>query len=92
MDADPRLRGPNPWLFSEDFWLELCSRVQARVRVLAPERGYLHRTAYAEALRARFARLRQATWEDAPDCGHHLHAEAPERVAAALRALLGEAT
>lgn len=28
-DADPRLRGPNPYRFPEGHWLELCSRVTA---------------------------------------------------------------
>jgi len=88
-DADPRLRGPNPYRFPESHWLELCARVQARVRVLAPDGGYLHDPEYA-ALRARYAQFRQASWQDLPGASHHVHVDAPEAVAAALRPLLAD--
>lgn len=88
-DADPRLRGPNPYRFPEGHWLELCRRVTARVHVLAPAQGYLHDPAYAH-LRGRFAALRDATWQDLPGASHHVHVDAPDAVAAALRALLAE--
>lgn len=88
-DADPRLRGPNPYRFPEGHWLELCARVQARVLVLAPDGGYLHDPEYA-ALRARFAQLKQATWQDLPGASHHVHVDAPAAVAEALRALLAD--
>ena len=86
-DADPRLRGPNPYRFPEGHWLELCSRVRAKVRVLAPEGGYLCDPAYAH-LRARFERLPDAVWQDLPGASHHAHVDAPQAVAAALRDLL----
>jgi len=86
-DADPRLRGPNPYRFPEEYWLELCARVTAKVHVLAPTGGYLNDPESAP-LRARFARLRDARWQDLAGCSHHLHVEAPEALAAALRELL----
>lgn len=86
-DADPRLRGPNPYRFPETHWLELCRRVTARVHVLAPAAGYLHDPAYAH-LRGRFAALRNAAWQDLPGASHHVHVDAPAAVAAALHALL----
>jgi esterase len=85
--ADPRLRGPNPYRFPEEHWREICGRVAARVLVLAPERGYLAAPEYA-AQRARFSALHHAAWRDVPGAGHHLHVDAPEAVAAALRELL----
>lgn len=86
-DADPRLRGPNPYRFPEEHWREICRRVTAGVAVLAPERGYLADPDYA-AQRARFGCLRGAAWREAPGAGHHVHVDAPEAVAAALRGLL----
>lgn len=88
-DADPRLRGPNPYRFPEAHWRELCTRVTARVSVLAPAHGYLASPDYAEQ-RARFAALPHATWTDVPGAGHHVHVDAPEAVADALRALLAQ--
>lgn len=86
-DADPRLRGPNPYRFPEGHWLELCSRVTARVHVIAPEGGYLNDPEYAH-LRTRFQRLPQARWQDLPGASHHVHVDAPEAVAEALKELL----
>jgi pimeloyl-ACP methyl ester carboxylesterase len=86
-DADPRLRGPNPYRFPESHWLEICSRVQARVHVLAPDGGYLHDPDYAH-LRARFQRLPQARWQDLPGASHHVHVDAPEAVAGAVREVI----
>lgn len=80
---DPRLRGPNPYRFPESHWLEICSRVTARVVLLAPEFGYMHRI---PALQERFAKLRNATWQDLPGVGHHVHVEA---VAALVTAVVG---
>lgn len=85
--ADARLRGPNPYRFPEEQWLELCRRVAARVLVLAPEHGYLAAPEYA-AHRARYSALRCAVWRSVPGASHHVHVDAPERVVEALRELL----
>lgn len=86
-DADPRLRGPNPYRFPEEHWRELCRRVRARVCVLAPAYGHLADPGYAPQ-RARFDCLRDAAWRDAAGAGHHVHVDDPAAVAAALRELL----
>ncbi len=86
-DVDPRLRGPNPYRFSEEHWREICARATARVDVVAPQHGYLTSPEYAPQ-RERFARLRTARWQDLPGASHHVHVDAPVAVAAALRSLL----
>lgn len=82
---DPRLRGPNPYRFSSADWEALLAAVQQPVHVMAPEEGYLHRH---DVGRRRDA-LPHASWEDVPGIGHHLHVEAPERVAEAIRRFSG---
>jgi pimeloyl-ACP methyl ester carboxylesterase len=84
---DPRLRGPNPYRFTEQHWLEMCARVTARVVLMAPESGYLHRI---PALRERFDRFADATRIDLPGIGHHAHVEAVDAVVAAVVDLLGQ--
>ncbi len=79
---DPRLRGPNPYRFTEDHWLEICSRVTARVHLLAPEQGYMHRI---PALQQRFESLRDASRQDLPGVGHHVHVEAVSTLVDAVR-------
>lgn len=86
---DPRLRGPNPYRFPESHWLEICSRVTARIVLIAPEQGYMHRI---PALQDRFARLANATQQDLPGVGHHVHVEAVTALADAVEKLLTEAT
>ncbi|MDA1259841.1 MAG: alpha/beta hydrolase [Planctomycetota bacterium] len=86
-DADPRLRGPNPYRFPEEHWREICRRTAAQVLVLAPERGYLTDAAYVSH-RARFDAFRSAEWRVVADASHHLHVDAPEAVVSALRDLL----
>ena len=86
-DADARLRGPNPYRFSEAHWQEMCGRVSARVLVAAPEHGYLADPGYT-AQRARFERILRGTWREVPGASHHLHVDAPEQVASLLRVLL----
>ena len=82
---DPQLRGPNPYRFPEGHWQRICARAAVPVHVLAPETGYCRRL---EALRLRYDQLPDAVWQDLDGVGHHVHVEAPEVVAEALRALL----
>jgi len=77
---DPRLRGPNPYRFSEQDWLAILAAVSCPVHVIAPEHGYLHR----HDTRARFQALGQASWQDVAAVGHHVHVECPELVAQAV--------
>jgi pimeloyl-ACP methyl ester carboxylesterase len=84
---DPRLRGPNPYRFPESHWLEICSRVTARVVLLAPEFGFMHRI---PALQERFAKLQNATRQDLPGVGHHVHVEAVAAFVAAIGHFLDE--
>lgn len=87
---DPRLRGPTPLRWPEAMWRALCARVTAQVRVLRAEHGYVPE---GEPAAGRLASLRDATLETLPGVSHHVHVEAPEAVARALRSLLdGEAT
>ncbi|MCP4092558.1 MAG: alpha/beta hydrolase [Planctomycetes bacterium] len=82
---DPRLRGPNPYRFPEHHWLEICGRVTAKVHLLAPEFGYIHRI---PALQERFEKLPHATRQDLPGVGHHVHVEAVTSFADAVKNLL----
>lgn len=82
---DPRLRGPNPYRFPENHWLETCSRVTAQVHLLAPEFGYIHRI---PALQERFDQLPHATRQDLPGVGHHVHVEAVASFVEAVKSLL----
>lgn len=84
---DPRLRGPNPYRFPEHHWLEICSRVTARVHLLAPEFGYIHRI---PALQERFEQLPHATRQNLPGIGHHVHVEAVASFVEAVTALLAD--
>ena len=84
---DPRLRGPNPYRFPESHWLEICSRVTTRVHLLAPELGFMHRI---PALQQRFEKLQNATRQDLPGVGHHVHVEAVEELVQAVLTLLSE--
>jgi pimeloyl-ACP methyl ester carboxylesterase len=82
---DPRLRGPNPYRFPESHWLEICSRVTAKVHLLAPEFGYIHRI---PALQERFDQLPNAKRQDLPGIGHHVHVEAVSSFVDAVKSLL----
>lgn len=77
---DPRLRGPNPYRFSEEDWLAILAAITCPLHILAPEHGYLHR----HDTSARFRALAHAKWQDVADVGHHLHVECPELVAQAV--------
>ena len=84
---DPRLRGPNPYRFPESHWLEICSRVTARVHLLAPEFGFIHRI---PALQERFDQLPNAIRQDLAGIGHHVHVEAVATLVLAVKKLLEE--
>ncbi len=86
---DPRLRGPSPVRWPTPFWEALCRRVRCPVHVLAPRDGYAERLPDRDR---RLAALPRARWIPVPEAGHHLHLEAPERVAAAVREVLEEET
>ena len=57
----------------------------ATTEVLAPEHGFMFRI---PELEQRLTRIPRCTRVDIPGVGHHLHAEVPEQVAAAVRRLL----
>ncbi len=82
---DPRLRGPNPYRFSEEDWLAILANITCPVHVLAPEQGYLHR----HDVQARMEALAAATRKDIEGIGHHVHVECPERIAEEIRQFLG---
>lgn len=82
---DPRLRGPNPYRFSEGDWLALLAGIACPVHVIAPEHGYLHR----HDVRARMESLAQGTRSDIEGIGHHVHVECPQRIAEEIRSFLG---
>ncbi len=82
---DPRLLGPNPFVFPEEHWLELLGRITAAVTVVIPEYGVLARH---PAAASRLAALRHAERVDIVACGHPVHLEQPQAVAQALAAML----
>ena len=82
---DPRLLGPNPFVFPEEHWLELLGRITAIVTVVIPEHGVLARH---PAAASRLAALRQAERVDIDACGHPVHLEQPQAVAQALATML----
>lgn len=82
---DPALRGPNPYVLTEEHWQRICAHATLPIHVVAPETGYCRRLA---ALRTRFEQLPDGTWEDLDGVGHHVHVETPDVVAAALQRLL----
>lgn len=83
---DPRLRGPSPVRFPEDFWLALCRRVRAATLVVAGESGHLRDFA---ALSGRLAALGDPPFVTIPGASHHVHVDAPAALADALAAFSG---
>lgn len=77
---DPRLRGPNPYRFTEEHWLEMFGRIEAKVLLLAPEHGFIHRIPW----QGRMERLRSGTVMEFAGGYHHLHVDQPEAVARTL--------
>ncbi len=86
---DPRLRGPSPVRFPEDFWRELIGRVAAPVELLEGEHGLLPRF---DGTEPRFACFPRANKRRIAGAGHALHVDAPEEVVAALTRLFETAT
>lgn len=84
---DPRLRGPNPYRFSEGDWLAILASITCPVHVIAPEQGYLHR----HDVQARMEALGNGTRTDIEGIGHHVHVECPERIAQEIRQFLAQA-
>lgn len=82
---DPRLRGPNPIRYPEQYWQAMVKRVACKTTVIAPEGGYMHRHPQG---RERFECLTDGKWVDVPGIGHHVHSEVPELVVSELRELL----
>lgn len=76
---DPRLRGPNPYRFPEEHWLEICRRVTAPTCVIAPEHGYMFRI---PELQERLAAIPTCRRVDVADVGHHVQVERPDVIAA----------
>ncbi|MGB0953045.1 MAG: alpha/beta fold hydrolase [Planctomycetota bacterium] len=84
---DPNLRGPNPYRFPEEHWMEICRRVTAPTCVVAPEEGYMFRI---PELQQRLAAIPHCRRVDVPGVGHHVQVERPELVAAEVRKQLLE--
>lgn len=84
---DPRLRGPSPVRWPEAMWLAMSRRMTMPVRVLRAAEGYVPE---GETTAARLAAMKRSAMKTIPG-GHHLHVEAPEAVAVAVRDVLGEA-
>lgn len=82
---DPRLRGPNPMRYSEAIWREMGQRISDRVEVLLGENGLIQK---APILRERVEAMPHARLQILPGVAHHLHLDAPQAVAEALRAML----
>lgn len=83
---DPRLRGPSPVRWAEAMWLAMSKRMTMPVRVLRAAAGYVPE---GEMTEARLCAMKRASVKTVPG-GHHLHVEAPDQVAVAARALLGD--
>lgn len=84
---DARLRGPNPTRFSEAVWRDLASRIEDKAHVLLGERGMMRR---APGLVDRIDAIPGSSYEVVPDVAHHLHLDAPDAVADAIRRLLDD--
>lgn len=84
---DPQLRGPNPYRFPEEHWMEICSRVTAPTCVIAPEEGYMFRI---PELQQRLAAIPRCRRVDVAGVGHHVQVEVPELVASEVRKQLQE--
>jgi pimeloyl-ACP methyl ester carboxylesterase len=85
LQFDGQLRGPNPFAFPENYWLELCSRVRAKTVIVAPEFGYFGQL---PLMQARANVLTNVKVHHLDNLGHHIHVDAPEIVAKHLLTLL----
>lgn len=81
---DPRVRGPTPNRWPEEMWRTLCARLDCAVHLLRAEYGY---AVAGEPTQSRLGCMADATEEVALGCGHHLHVDAPDVVANAVRRL-----
>lgn len=82
---DARLRGPTPVRYPETMWRALCARVRGPVRVLRAEDGYVPD---GEPVTSRLLAMGDARLETLAGQSHHLHVDAPDEVARAVRELL----
>lgn len=82
---DPRVRGPTPNRWPEEMWRTLCTRLDCAVHLLRAEHGY---AVCGEPTQSRLGCMSGAVEEVARGHGHHLHVDAPQVVADALRRLL----
>lgn len=82
---DTRLHARGPYVFFEELLLRFLEAITARVLVVEGGDGYRLEPATFER---RFARLARGQHLLVPGAAHHVHLEAPEAVAAAVRALL----
>ena len=85
---DPKLRGPSPVRWPEAMWLAMSKRMTMPVRVLRAADGYVPE---GETTEARLRLMKRSAMKTIPG-GHHLHVEAPNAVAVAVRDILGERT
>jgi pimeloyl-ACP methyl ester carboxylesterase len=82
---DPRLHSRGPMAFFEDQALAFLDRITAPVTVVEGSDGYLLDDA---TFARRFARFRRARRVLVPGAAHHVHLDAPDAVADAVRELL----
>ena len=87
LEFDAQLRGPNPFAFPENYWLELCRRVTAKTVIVAPEFGYFGQL---PLMQARAKVMPDVQVHHLNKSGHHVHVDAPEIVAKHLLLLLTE--
>jgi pimeloyl-ACP methyl ester carboxylesterase len=85
---DPKLRGPSPVRWPEAMWLAMSKRMTMPVRVLRAADGYVPE---GETTEGRLRAMKRSAMKTIPG-GHHLHVEAPDAVALAVRDILGERT
>lgn len=84
---DARLRGPNPFRWTEGAWRAMAGRIRARVHVLIAENGVVQRVpGFAERVEC----IPRGSWERLPGSYHHLHLDAAPQVADAVRRMLGQ--
>jgi pimeloyl-ACP methyl ester carboxylesterase len=81
---DPRLRGPSPIRWPEAMWQAMAARMTMPVLVVRAEDGYVPEGSTTEG---RLSRMARASMRTIPG-GHHVHVEAPQAVAAAVREAL----
>lgn len=82
--ADPRLRAPSLFRLSDDHVVAFLERISCPVLLVRATRGWPFELAYAQRMVSSIPRA----WIVEVDGGHHVHLDAPEKVAPVVAALL----